>query len=102
MGSIKHPTLQLIGKAERKTYAKRTMWLSCDGFLAAAYLYPECIKKQDLFQGTVELHGKRTRGQLVLDHRNKHSSSYETNIVVIEDLCAKILMSTFWNAAKEM
>lgn len=102
LGGIDNPTLQLIDRAERKTYAKRTMWLSCDGFLAAAYLYPECIKKREWFHSTIELHGKRTRGQLVLDHRNKHLPTYESNVTVIEDICGDALMKIFLNAAKEM
>lgn len=62
----------LLTEVERKIYAKEKYWLPCDAFLAACYLFPHrMIEESFLTSLVVETQGRNTRGQTVIDHRNK-------------------------------
>lgn len=91
--------MDLLTEAELKCYEEfmYDFWVCCDGFLVIAYLYPECIKKREEFHGTVELHGVKTRGQLVLDHRHKNIP----NVIIIEDISEDVIKNVCVKVAKE-
>lgn len=74
--------MDLITEAEWSVYSKQesSNWVSADGFLAGAMLFPETILVQNEYNANIELHGELTRGQVVIDHSNKD----EINAVFVE------------------
>lgn len=84
LGKIRNPILELLNKAEEAIYPEtQELWWPCDAFLAAAFLYPEdMIKKKSDYHATVELHGSKTRGQMVLDHLYKTNP----NAIIVEEV----------------
>lgn len=96
LGKAQDPTFQLITKAELSVYKSHdaVYWECCDGFLALCYLNPKIIKTKELIYGVVELDGRYTRGQLVLDYRNKNPANLTVILDVdpdaIKETCLKI------------
>lgn len=88
----KNSAFELMTRAEKllPTYNPNSkFWLTCDGLLVLAYLYPENgIVKASEHNATVELHGLYTRGQLVLDHLKNNSN----NVTIIESINEKLFM----------
>lgn len=71
LGSVKSKTMELLNLAETAILVPKGFpkWLVCDAVLCAAFLFPEkVIAKNREYHTTVELRGKYTRGQMVLDH----------------------------------
>lgn len=79
-------------------YGSKTTWLPCDALLAAAYLRPEIILEQEKYHATVELHGRNTRGQLVIDHTNEN----EPNVMIIKCVKMECFKETVLRAATEL
>lgn len=85
-----------MNRAEKSIYPEtEVIWLPCDAFLVAAVLYPDFIKKQKDYHVTIELHGKKTRGQLVLDHLQ----SSKPNVTIIEDIDGEYFKEILLGAA---
>lgn len=84
IGNVQNKFVQFLNIVERKLYSQYDSWMVCDALLAAAYLFPKCIKKARSCHATVELAGHFTRGQVVVDHlkTNPH------NVKIIELLCS--------------
>lgn len=83
--------IELLNLAESICYRGWTDWVPTDAYLMAAFLFPELIVKESRqLHATVELSGKYTRGQMVLDHLKKKAS----NVIVVDLLseagCKKI------------
>ncbi|RZC38428.1 uridine nucleosidase 1 [Asbolus verrucosus] len=83
-GTKKNPAIELLNRAEKSIYRKNEkIWLPCDAFLAAAFLYPDSIiTRKSCHNATVELYGSQTRGQIVLDHLK----TKKENVTIIEEI----------------
>lgn len=71
--------MELLNKIDEFCYRKFTHFVPCDALLTAALLFPEnCIKTKRQCHVTVELQGRYSRGQMILDHlgRNKHLNNF--------------------------
>ncbi|XP_075158377.1 nucleoside hydrolase-like [Haematobia irritans] len=81
MNAVENAFLRPLG------YAK---WIVCDALAVVSFLFPELtITRSRLYYATIELAGRHTRGQMVLDHKRKdqgntrvimnlHKENYQT------------------------
>ncbi|XP_023026570.1 nucleoside hydrolase [Leptinotarsa decemlineata] len=70
------PELALLLKAEENVYppSRFDRWFPCDAILTFCYLNPDkYITKKSMHHATIELHGSKTRGQVVLNHMNNNT-----------------------------
>jgi inosine-uridine nucleoside N-ribohydrolase len=83
-GAKDNAAIQLLNEAEKQLSRKNPkVWVPCDAFLVAAFLYPDTmITKKSTHNATVELHGSQTRGQIVLDHLK----TKRDNVTIIEEV----------------
>ncbi|KAK9720459.1 Inosine-uridine preferring nucleoside hydrolase [Popillia japonica] len=97
LGNVNDPMIQLLNKAEKSVYRDRLSehWYPCDAFLAITLIYPECIRKEGIYHATIELNGKETRGQVVLDHLNENESNVRIIKRVNENFVQDILYKSF-------
>lgn len=91
VGAEQDKFVQFLNAVERKLYAEFVMWQVCDGLLAAALIFPGCIKETQDWHATVELGGNFTRGQVVLDHMKTNTK----NVQIITMLCSKTVKEAF-------
>lgn len=85
LSSNNNPYCKLLDPVEIKAYTNRNVlgrWTPCDNFLAACFISPKMIAGMSNKFVTVELAGNHTRGQMVVDHRNKDSP----NAFIIEKI----------------
>lgn len=70
LGVIENKITQLMNALDEMVYlgAGWKYFRPCDGLLAAIFLCPELAEEEGMWHASVELHGRHTRGQLVLDH----------------------------------
>lgn len=72
--------MQLLNTLETALYKKLPYprWIICDAILVMAYCFRKLeLSKKRCYYVTVELLGKHTRGQMVLDHKRKdHGNTY--------------------------
>lgn len=71
--------MELFNKIDAYCYRDYTHFVPCDALLTAALLFPEkCIKTKRQCHVTVELYGRHSRGQMVIDHlgKNKHIDNF--------------------------
>lgn len=61
-------------------------FLPCDAFLIGSFCFPQMIKKMKHHNVSVELNGKETRGQMILDH----GKTEKPNAYVIEEVDAEM------------
>lgn len=94
MTSAVNKTIELLNEAEKICYNDFDSYMPCDAFLTAVFLFPECIKKKQLRHVTVELSGKHTRGQVVIDHLKKNTPTVTIIELLHEDECKRILKWT--------
>lgn len=94
LGSIDNKITRLMNAVDMKVYteAKRIFFRPCDAFLTAVFLCPELVQVVDEWHASVELHGKHTRGQLVLDHLKSTTSNVRIVEKVNVELFKKILL----------
>lgn len=98
IGSVPNKFVEFLNVVEQKLYSQYDSWMVCDALLSAAYLFPQCIKKQRTCHATVELAGQFTRGQVVVDHlkTNPH------NVKIIELLCSvSCKQALLWTASPD-
>lgn len=84
MGQSLHPNVQLLTKIEKSSYEayNDTNYLPFDTFLAASFLFPsDMVQKTVRFNATMELHGRHTRGEVIINRMSK-----ETNALFIEKI----------------
>ncbi|GLV39241.1 uncharacterized protein CBL_06291 [Carabus blaptoides fortunei] len=96
LGKVNHPTMNLLNAAEKRIYEDmEKFWWPCDAFLVAAFLFPDVAKTSLNCHASVELHGNRTRAQMVINH----TKELKPNVAVITelnlDLFKSILLQTF-------
>lgn len=84
VGTVPNKFVQFLNVVEGKQYSKYDTWMVCDALLTAAFLFPQCIRKARMCHATVELAGKYTRGQVVIDHLRR----VPDNVNMIELLCS--------------
>lgn len=78
-----NPFTNLLDPVEIKAYRNILRnWTPCDNYLACCFIDPKMIKKKVARHVTVELAGKHTRGQMVIDHLDRE----QTNAFVIEEI----------------
>lgn len=94
LNSIPNDFLKLMDLIEENSHY-RNNFLPCDAFLIACYFFPQMIKQMKHHNVSVELNGKETRGQMLLDHRRTEKP--KKNAHVIEEVDAeffkKVLLS---------
>lgn len=92
---VKCRCIELLNEAEKICYRNWAEWVPVDGFLIAAFLFPELsVSKSRQLHATVELSGKHTRGQMVLDHLKRRSSNVTVIDLLNEEGCKKIFQWT--------
>lgn len=69
---------------EHKAFREFTNYIPCDALVSCAYLLPEFVVKSSDWHVTVELNGRETRGQLVLDHLQENTNNARIIEVVDE------------------
>ncbi|XP_058444818.1 nucleoside hydrolase-like [Malaya genurostris] len=77
VGSTTNQAVQMLNRAEAKIFGDRPFWRPCDAFLAAVFVKPDIVISSERFHVDVELSGKLTRGQMVLDHLKSTSENVE-------------------------
>jgi len=93
---------KLLDPVEKSCWAhwNNDNWTVYDAIVAACFLDPKCITKIADYHVTVELGGKYTRGQAVLDHKYEQKQ----NVKVIEefdvDIFRNIIVETVRNGRK--
>lgn len=99
MATKKNKFIELLNEAEGKLYKNSKMddiWYPCDSLIVIAMLYPqEAIVTESRHNATVELHGGKTRGQIVLDHLKEK----EPNLHVIETVNEEFVKAILLEAA---
>lgn len=101
LGKMGGKLWKLIDSAEKSVYGeptKQEIWMPCDAFLALSFLHPQkAVVKSRKEHVSIELHGRKTRGQAVLDHLSQN----QANAVLIEEvnntLMKEILMRACQN-----
>ncbi|KAF4533380.1 hypothetical protein B566_EDAN002782, partial [Ephemera danica] len=83
LGVADTPQTELLNKIEKSVLEKsrNPNWFPCDSTIAAVLICPAIVKDYTMCHLTVELHGGRTRGQVVLDHRQE----FKNNVKMIRD-----------------
>lgn len=98
MGKIPVPCMLMLNKIEdgRRARAKKhfARYIACDAFLAGIVRLPDMAKEVILWHVDVELSGRRTRGQVVLDHL----LSNKPNVNLINDFDSEMFKEMLVNA----
>lgn len=100
LGAIDNPITKLMNALDMKQYGDggRKYFRPCDGLLVAVFLCPELVLIENEWHASVELHGRHTRGQLVLDHLKANTSNVRIVERINEELFKKILQWTVGHA----
>uniref|UniRef100_U5EW03 Putative inosine-uridine preferring nucleoside hydrolase n=1 Tax=Corethrella appendiculata TaxID=1370023 RepID=U5EW03_9DIPT len=77
--------VKLLNNVESKAFENYTDWLPCDLFVASIFIQPEMISETSEFSASVELSGRRSRGQLMLDHSNSDAEGIK-NLKIVDNL----------------
>lgn len=92
LGKIPTAHIQLLNVIEFKLYKSQTRWNPCDAFLAAAFITDGVIKKSRQLHLTVELGGRLTRGQTVVDHKQEKPPNAKIIDEIDFDLFKKMVL----------
>lgn len=99
LGLVPNPFIELMNKVESMLHSDKTpdmVWCPYDLFLIIAMLYPDfAIIKARQFNASVELHGTRTRGQVVIDHLKEKPP----NVVIIQEINCEFAKEILLKAA---
>lgn len=84
LGAIETNVTQLMNPLDHKIYVERSRqyFRPCDALLVSVYLCPGIVEVANDWHALVELNGKHTRGQLVLDHLKVNAS----NVKIVEQI----------------
>ncbi|EDS30916.1 inosine-uridine preferring nucleoside hydrolase [Culex quinquefasciatus] len=95
VGNSKNRAVQMLNQVETKCYSHWDKWMPCDAFLAAVFICPEIIQHSEVFHVDIELTGRLTRGQMVLDHLKK---AKDTTRIVDRIDCEKFKLLMLYSA----
>lgn len=89
LGNCSNAPIQLMNRAEKPLRSKQgfSSWIPCDQHLLAILVEPSMILDSQSTHITVELHGKHTRGQVVVDHKNRNPH----NVLIVTAADQKVL-----------
>lgn len=79
---IKSPILDLLNRIEYKAFQNFKQYIPCDALVTSLFIHPEIVTKATEWHATVELNGRETRGQLVLDHLKENRA----NVRIVEKI----------------
>jgi inosine-uridine nucleoside N-ribohydrolase len=68
--------------------------MPCDVFLASLFIDSDVIRKSNDYHVTVELSGRYTRGQVVIDHLFQEKANCTIVELLDEELIRKMLLYT--------
>lgn len=96
LGALDNDITKLLNALDHVIYVKREKiyFKPCDALLTAVFLCPEAVEVAADWHASVELNGRHTRGQLVLDHLKANKSNVQIVEKVDEELFKKILLWT--------
>ncbi|XP_047113623.1 uncharacterized protein C1683.06c-like isoform X1 [Schistocerca piceifrons] len=100
LGKIQSPQMQLLNQAEAKVIARhyKDGWVQCDPAAAAILMRPSIASSKVTHYVMVELHGRHTRGAMVLDHINSQGKKH--NVTIIESIDLNLYKELLLTAAK--
>lgn len=101
MGKIDNPYMKLMNAVEASIFKMHphVAYEACDPSCVACMLNPKVIKKfVDIHIG-IELNGKLTRGQMVLDHTRSMKDSCKPNVKIVTALNTEIFKKMLMFAA---
>lgn len=100
LGKIESPQMQLLNQAEAKVIATnfKEGWVQCDPAAAAILMRPSIVTAKVTHYAMVELHGRHTRGAMVLDHCNSLRKKH--NVTIIESIDLNLYKELLLSAAK--
>lgn len=96
LGAIDNEITRLMNALDHTSYGegKRSFFRPCDALLTAVFLCPELVEVEGEWHASVELHGRHTRGQLVLDHLKATTSNVRIVERINQELFKKMLQWT--------
>lgn len=77
------PITKFLNPVEFKAFVHFTHYIPCDAMVSVLFIHPGGVEKSSNWHVTVELNGKETRGQLVLDHLKESPD----NARIVERIC---------------
>lgn len=96
LGRVRHPIVDWLNPVERSIFGKYGddyAYGMCDALLVGCLLFPErLVARMRRRRCTVELQGRHTRGQMVVDHVNGQASPVALNVWMVERLEAAACM----------
>lgn len=97
LGKINVPCVRMmnmIDEGKEKGEERLASYVSCDAFLAGVILKPDMATEVVAWHADIELHGNRTRGQVVLDHL----LSNKPNVNLIQKFDSELFKKTLIRA----
>lgn len=73
--------MEFLNEVERLRFINLKHFILCDAFLAALFVFPECVRQQNDYYATIELKNQETRGQICINH---DQSQKQSNVTIIE------------------
>lgn len=100
LGRVCHPIVDWLNPVERSIfgrYGDDYAYGQCDALLVGCLLFPErLVARMRRRRCTVELQGRHTRGQMVVDHVNGDASLVALNVWMVErleaDACKELML----------
>jgi inosine-uridine nucleoside N-ribohydrolase len=94
LGAPSNPITDLLNPIEKLCYKNWQTWTPCDAFLVSLFIDPMVVRKLSEHHVTIELHGRHTRGQVVLDHLYKEKANCKVIELIDEELFRNMILET--------